>query len=369
MSSRVDNSQEKESGREEKSNKKSSKDEKKKFMKQVEEFKLWNDQETFQDKEYERRRLEKGKWKDLLKSDQRLQRCKKCYLPSVIAIVAGVSLILCSSLNGIADNSIFSEHRRIFQAVGGAVSCLGLIGLMMTAAYTYRREDFVRKRYGFPSLFEASRNGTTSSSWINESFLIQNEFVDVRSNGSASIAGKSVSRMTSIESAESSVDFLGESFSSTGTAVAWVNKHSVRFQRTSSLHRRQNSDTALNNSLAISRIYSWEQEAKRDTANSERAEIHTTGPGYDPCSSQDRSITSSSSGYQSNVSSPDALTTQPIFLEENSTTLVKDKDVEGKDFGTNIKSCIVSSDTSKDVNLPLIAEKGNNTGRSVKFKA
>ena len=69
------------------------------------------------------------------------------------------------------------RYKTHLQVVGVVISCLGLVGLMSTAAYTYQREDLLREKIGFPSLFDASRKVGTSAP-LKEDVIVQHQFVD-----------------------------------------------------------------------------------------------------------------------------------------------------------------------------------------------
>ena len=242
----------------------------------VEEYKLWNDDQTFKSREFERRRMEKIQKKGVLKADKLLQRAHGFYMPSILVLLGGTALLLYSSVDALGgEDEALAKNRLVVHIIGGVITGSGLLGLMATAAYTYRREDRVRKKNGFPSLFESSRikgGGSMFGVRQRENIAVVQEFVDRHSTteplndtGKPAAVKRMLSEGERTEATEpllqSISSQLRESFSSASTTVTWLNRHEPQFCRLAPLLKRQTSDSALDQSFARSRAHTPEQSA------------------------------------------------------------------------------------------------------------
>ncbi|GFR82374.1 hypothetical protein ElyMa_002363300 [Elysia marginata] len=237
------------------------------FQERVEEFKLWSDDQNFKSQEYERRRNEKIQKKGLLRVDKLLNRARSLYLPSAIGVVFGTVLLLYSAVNrlGEEDSSLINKHV-IIKTLGGLVTGLGLLTLMATAAYTYHRENKVRRRNGYPTLFESTRAGGGGALFgvhQNENLAVTREFVDRRrtteflaSNRSPGIGIQVVSGEEITQLVEPSHVFVSSQqlkrLSSVNPTLTWLDKHGSYFHELGPQLKRQSSDSVLDQSFARS---------------------------------------------------------------------------------------------------------------------
>ncbi|GFN78296.1 hypothetical protein PoB_000480200 [Plakobranchus ocellatus] len=242
-----------------------------KFRQRVEEFKLWSDDQTFKSQEYERRRMEKVRKKGVIKADRPLQRGRALYLPSILIVVAGFSLMIYSSIDALSGKSApLLNNSLAVKIVASAITAIGVFALMATAAYTYHREDKVRQNNGFLTLYESSRvkgGGSLFGGRHEATMAALREFVDRHPSADGLTAAdlnsrRPLRRMVSanerIEIEEpllSSVSsHLRESSSSANSTMSWLNKHESQFYRLGPLLRRQSSDSALDRIFARSHL-------------------------------------------------------------------------------------------------------------------
>ena len=257
------------------------------FQERVEEHKLWSDDQTFKSHEYERRRIEKIQKKGVLKADKHLKRARAFYLPSVMTVLAGTALLLYSTVDALGgEDAPLIKNGLLVKAFGGILTGLGLLALMATAAYTYHREDKVRKRNGYPTLFESSRvkgGGSILGIHQRQSIAAVQEFVDRRAaTGSHrdSTQPNGVRRMVSEEESGRVIEplllsvstQLRESSSSASSTLSWLNRHGSHFHKLDPLLKRQSSDSALDQSFARSRVHTPELSREADRV----ALLHST---------------------------------------------------------------------------------------------
>lgn len=246
------------------------------------------------------------------------------YLPAFVIIAMGSCLILFTTIDGLVIKTANLDNQIIYQAVGAALLATGLVILMTVAVYTYKREDIVREECGYPSLYEAARTQAPSMKDLEESMTFTSNFVERSSS-----RGR-LSRKTSFES-KASFSNLGWSFSSNSTAMSWLQKHKKEQVRvTKPPIRRQNSDSALETRFARNRILSWrtqvstlETEQERDNDECETSDnvernnnVNREKLNVEAAETNNvySSVSTTSSGYDSAISSPSHQQHQEVTL-------------------------------------------------------
>ncbi|CAL1535602.1 unnamed protein product [Lymnaea stagnalis] len=232
-----------------------------KLRERVEEFRLLSNNEALREVEYDKRRGEWTRRGELLKLDKPLQRWKKCYIPSVLSVVGGAFLLFVCSIKGLSGDSVFFHQKIVFQVIGGVLVGVGVVLIMVTAACTYKREEFIGTKSGFPKPYTSTKSYKRSTSLPTEFMRTQNDadiedIITRKTNGCQNLRSH-----TSAESGYfgSPVESLGESFSSTRSARQWIHTHGPMFPAGSGTIRRQSSDTVLDKSFARARLLAWEE--------------------------------------------------------------------------------------------------------------
>ena len=224
----------------------------------------------------------------------------------------------------------------IFKAIGGSLVCICLVILFVLCAFTYQREDTLRAKIGFPSLYEQSHKGISPPTVKDLTLL--DDFVDSPETRNATFTQSPVVRLESRDSGKYSDDPLQGSFSSTAT---WLDRHSFHFQRSSTQHKRQNSDGI--NSMAFSRIRSLREEKDGKSCFVSDNVASAGSKSSDVLISHNNSNISSSSGYQSQASSSDH------HLQHSFPVLGYSPKKSSKSL-----SCIVSEEDDSSVNRESI---------------